>query len=85
MLEVDGRKITEAGVQTVRVVPTLDELKHRHARLSLRAETMTIEKLTLQGGKKLSHSALSYASPTDPIEGRTPASRQRSPKAIEVY
>ena len=35
--------------------------------------------------KKLSHMALSYASPTDPIEGRTPASRQRWPNPIEVY
>src|SRR6516164_6603481 len=35
--------------------------------------------------KKLSHIALSYASPTEPIEGRTPASRQRWPNAIEVY
>src|SRR5260370_6953273 len=35
--------------------------------------------------KKLSHMALSYASPTDPIDGRTPASRQRPPNANEVY
>jgi IS30 family transposase len=35
--------------------------------------------------KKLSHMALSYASPTEPIEGRTPALRQRWPNAIEVY
>src|SRR3954467_2810530 len=35
--------------------------------------------------KKLSHRALSYASPTEPIEGRTPASLQRLPKANEVY
>src|ERR1700675_2504185 len=35
--------------------------------------------------KKLSHIALSKQSPTEPIEGRTPASRQRIPKAIEVY
>src|SRR5919112_2370409 len=35
--------------------------------------------------KKLSHRALSYASPTEPIEGRTPASLQRLPKASEVY
>src|SRR5580700_12127802 len=35
--------------------------------------------------KKLSHMALSYASPTEPIEGRTPASRQCWPNAIEVY
>jgi hypothetical protein len=35
--------------------------------------------------KKLSHIALSYASPTEPIEGRTPASRQRRPNSIDVY
>ncbi len=35
--------------------------------------------------KKLSHIALSKQSPTEPIEGRTPASRQRWPKASEVY
>src|ERR1700693_2724766 len=35
--------------------------------------------------KKLSHMALSYASPTEPIEGRTPASRQRRPNSIEAY
>ena len=35
--------------------------------------------------KKLSHIALSYASPTDPIDGRTPASLQRLPNANDVY
>src|SRR5450755_5093969 len=35
--------------------------------------------------KKLSHMALSKQSPTEPIEGRTPASRQRWRKAMEVY
>jgi hypothetical protein len=35
--------------------------------------------------KKLSHMALSYASPIEPMEGRTPASRTRRPNAIEVY
>jgi hypothetical protein len=35
--------------------------------------------------KKLSHIALSKQSPTEPIEGRTPASRQRCPKVIDVY
>jgi hypothetical protein len=35
--------------------------------------------------KKLSHSALSKQSPTDPIDGRTLASRQLWPKAMEVY
>src|SRR5271157_4856688 len=35
--------------------------------------------------KKDSHIALSYASPTLPTDGCTPASRHRLPKAIEVY
>ena len=35
--------------------------------------------------KNDSHVALSYASPRDPIDGLTPASRQRRPNAIEVY
>ena len=35
--------------------------------------------------KKLSHMALSYASPTEPMDGRTPASRQRLPNARDVY
>jgi hypothetical protein len=33
----------------------------------------------------LSHMALSYASPTEPIDGRTPASLQRLPNASDVY
>ncbi|KVM73916.1 hypothetical protein WJ60_06270 [Burkholderia ubonensis] len=35
--------------------------------------------------KNDSHIALSYASPAVPIDGCTPASRQRRPKAIDVY
>src|SRR6476660_368262 len=35
--------------------------------------------------KKLSHMALSYASPTDPMDCLMPASRQRPPKARAVY
>ena len=35
--------------------------------------------------KKLSHIALSKASPTEPIDCAMPASRQRFPKASDVY
>lgn len=38
-----------------------------------------------QGVRKLSHMALSYASPTEPIDGLAPASLQRLPKATDVY
>lgn len=34
--------------------------------------------------KKVSHTALSYASPTEPVDGRTPASRHRAPNAIDT-
>src|SRR5580765_4997001 len=51
-LEVDRREITETRVQAVRVVPSLDELKHRHACLDLRAEVVAIKKLALQRGEE---------------------------------
>jgi hypothetical protein len=35
--------------------------------------------------KKASAMALSYASPTEPVEGRTPASLHLKPKATAVY
>jgi hypothetical protein len=35
--------------------------------------------------KKLSAIALSYASPTDPVDGLMPVSMQRCPNATEVY
>src|SRR5579863_4085670 len=35
--------------------------------------------------KNDSHIALSYASPAVPIDGCTPASRQRRPNAMDVY
>ena len=35
--------------------------------------------------KKLSAMALSKQSPADPVEGTTPISRHRLPKASEVY
>ncbi len=35
--------------------------------------------------KNASAMALSYASPTRPVDGRTPALRHRIPKATEVY
>ena len=67
------------------VVPALDELEHR-----LRASAWVWKRRRSSSShssvaKKLSHIALSKQSPTEPIEGRTPASRQRIPKAIEVY
>ena len=69
-----------------RVVPALDELEACHAGLALGRERAPIEQLAFECGEEaLATIALSKQSPTDPIEGRTLASLQRSPKATDVY
>jgi hypothetical protein len=40
---------------------------------------------TLRVAKRLSATALSKQSPTEPIDGTRPAARRRCPKASEVY
>ena len=67
------------------VVPALDEIEDRDAGLGLGLEAPPAEQLHSRVAKKLSHMALSKQSPTEPIEGRTPACSQRLPKASEVY
>src|SRR5579863_8458826 len=67
------------------VVPALDEFEAGHARFYLGLKRRRSRSSHSSVAKKLSHIALSNQSPTEPIEGRTPASRQRRPKASEVY
>jgi hypothetical protein len=68
------------------VVPAFDEGEDGHAGLGLGAEPPAVDEFTFDGGEEtLAEGVVSYASPTEPIEGRTLASRQRLPKAIEVY
>ena len=69
----------------MRVVPALDEVEDREARGGLRPEAPALEQLALERREKLSHIALSKQSPTLPIDGCTSDSRQRRPKAIDVY
>ena len=59
--------------------------KRGHAGLRLRAEALASSSSHSSVPKKLSHIALSCASPTVPIDGRTPASLQRMPNAMGVY
>ena len=61
-----------------------------NSKMAMRASTWVLKRRRSSSShssvaKKLSHIALSKQSPTEPIEGRTPASRQRWPKASEVY
>ncbi len=67
------------------IVPALDELEDGHACCGLGLELPPVEQLAFEGGKEALAIALSYASPTDPMDGRTPASLHLRPKATEVY
>ena len=79
------REIVERGMAPTRVVPALDELEYRHPRLDLGLEAAARQQFAFRGREEVSHIALSKQSPTEPIEGRTPASRQHAPNWIEVY
>ena len=67
---------------SVGIVPGLDEVEHGHSGLGLITEAFPLNDSVSRAAKQLSLIALSYASPTEPIEGRTLASLQRSPKAM---
>jgi hypothetical protein len=67
------------------VVPTLEEFEDGHARFNLGFEAAAVERFTFERGEEtLAHRVIEQ-SPTEPIEGRTPAARQRWPKASAVY
>ena len=67
------------------IVPSFNEFEDRAARLYWILKTAAGQQSHSSVAKKLSHMALSKQSPTEPIEGRTPALSQRWPKAKEVY
>ena len=70
----------------VRVVPALDELEDGHFRFGLGAEASPVEKLALERGEEaLAERVVVRVAYTLPIDGRTPASRQRLPNATDVY
>ena len=49
-LEVERGFLTEAGVTSMRVVPSLDEVEDGHSGLGLVAEAVLVEELALEGG-----------------------------------
>jgi len=67
------------------VVPPLDELEDCHACLALGFETATVEQFTFERGEETLAHGVIEAIANRAHEGRTPAWRQRWPKAIEVY
>ena len=70
--------------------PERDSGRDERCRIIMRASAWLLKdgrssNLHSSVAKKLSAITLSWASPTEPIEGRTPASRHRLPNSIEVY
>ena len=82
-LEVVGRPLAQARVPPVRVVPALDELED--IRASAWVRSFVRPRSSHSSVANDSHIASLYASPTEPIDGRTPASRQLEPNAIDMY
>src|SRR5215467_14934765 len=68
-----------------RIVEALDEGEHCASRLGLRLEPAAIEQFAFEGREEALAHGVVIGIPTEPIEGRTPASRQRWPNSIEVY
>ena len=68
------------------VVPPFDIVEDFHAAHGVSVEAGPFDELTLKGGEEaLTERVVVEQSPTEPIEGRTEASRQRRPKAMDVY
>ena len=84
-LEVGGGSVAEAGVAPVGVIPPFDGLEDGPARFGLGREPVAVEEVAFETAKKLSAIALSWQSPTEPIEATTPRSRQRFANAYDVY
>lgn len=83
---VDRREITQRRVAAGRIVEAFDELEDRHPGLgSCERKRCRSSSSHSSVAKRLSHIALSQASPTEPVDGLTPASVQRLSKASEVY
>ena len=82
---VDWGLVAESGVAPSQVVPALNEGEDGHARLDMGSEAASIEQFAFQRGEEALAHGVVVRVPTEPIEGRTPVSRQRAPKAKEVY
>jgi hypothetical protein len=83
--ELGGRKVADGGVSARRVGGAFDEPEDGGLGFGLRREWMTVGRLVFEGGEEASHMALSGASPAVPVDGRTPAARQRCPNAHDAY
>ena len=69
----------------VRIVPALEPLEDGHPRLGPTRKAAAIQDLAFERGEEALGIALSYAPSVDPMDGITPASRQRLPNASLVY
>ena len=70
---------------TVWVVPAFDVHEGRHAVFSLGREYAAVNEFAFMGCEKALAIVMSNQSPTELMNGATRISRQRLPKAYDVY
>ena len=80
-----GGAVAEGGMQPRRVVPAFDEAEAGNLRLGLRRKAAAFQQLAFKGREEAFAHRVVVGVPTDPIDGRTPASLQRLPNASDVY
>ena len=74
-------------MEPIGIVPALDKLEDRETSLRPTGERLPLDEFTFERRKeRFAHRVVVAVSPQlDPIDGRTPASLQRFPKARAVY
>jgi hypothetical protein len=80
----EGRDAPEAGVPAARC-NSVRSSRRRPSWLRPERGSGGGRELPLEVARKLSATALSYAPPTEPIEGFNPTSRHRLPNFTDVY
>jgi sulfur transfer protein SufE len=72
-------------VTPVWIIPALDEGKDSHAGLDSAAKATTVEQFAFEGREEAFAHRDVVSVAHRPMDGRTPASLQRFPKATDVY
>jgi hypothetical protein len=79
------REHVERGVAALAVVERLDVLEHGGLELEPGGPVAAVDELLLERGEEALGDALSYASPSEPIEIAIPLCRAARPKARLTY
>jgi len=83
--EFDGCKHAKRRVSALAIVKDFEVFENCGGELDAGVPTLAVEEFYLHPTPKRFHLSVVIASPTEPMDGRTPAFSQRWPNANEVY